>query len=279
MRKILLTGATGFVGKQILQALSDEDVKIYPVVRSGKEKQVQGLPKVERIISTHNLFAESESWWHKQIEGIDTVIHSAWYTEPSKYLYSEENVDCLSGSIVLAKAAVSSGIKRFVGIGTCFEYDLTKCVLSVETNLSPTNTYGAAKAALYLCLSQWMPPLGISFAWCRIFNLYGDNEDERRLIPYIRNQLKNGQPVKLSSGEQIRDYLDVNVAGKIIAELSLSERTGPINICSGVPISIRQLSENIANEYGRKDLLHFGERPKKIIDPHCILGIKNYEKL
>ena len=276
MTRILVTGATGFVGRHIIRALGSADVKLLPVVRMGKEDEVAGLSNIESVISTHDLFAESESWWEQQCHGTDIVIHAAWYAEPGKYLQAPQNIDCLIGSLRLAKGAAKSRVKRLVGIGTCFEYDLAHGVLSVDTPLKPLTVYAACKASLYLTLSQWwLPSQSGGFVWCRLFYLFGEGEDERRLVPYIRKKLENGQPADLTSGEQIRDFMDVSIAGRMIAEIALSDRTGPINICSGFPITVRQLAEQVADEYGQKTLLNFGARPENLVDPPCILGVPN----
>ena len=276
MKTVLLTGATGFVGKQIFKALCKSNVLIVPVVRSGKESSFKSQPKVRRIISSSDVFQENANWWADNCKGVDVVIHAAWYAEPGKYLQSKKNMDCLLGSLSLAKGATSAGVKRFVGVGTCFEYDLSVGVIFKDTPLNPLTPYAGAKAGLYLGLSQCLPEQSVEFAWCRLFYLYGEGEDERRLIPYLHNQLSKGLTVELTSGKQIRDFLDVSEAGRMIAEIALGDQLGPINVCSGVPITIRQLAEQIADEYGRKDLLKFGVRPDNQVDPPCVLGVPNY---
>lgn len=276
MKTILLTGASGFVGKQIVKALSTSSVRIVPVVRTGKESSFQNQPNVYRIVCSPDIFQESTDWWAEQCKNIDVVIHAAWYAEPGKYLQSSKNMDCLIGSLNLAKAAAIAGVQRFVGIGTCFEYDLSAGVLSKDTPLNPVTPYAGAKAALYMGLSQWLTQQSVDFAWCRLFYLYGEGEDERRLVPYLHKQLANGEMVELTSGKQTRDFLDVCEAGRIIAEVALGEQRGPINVCSGVPITVRQLAEQIADTYGRPDLLTFGARPDNLVDPPCVLGIPNH---
>jgi nucleoside-diphosphate-sugar epimerase len=275
MAKILVTGANGFVGTQIVRFLSKTDVKLIPLVRHGKEKKVENLPNLERIITTADLFQESESWWIQECQDVDTIIHAAWYAEPGQYLQAPQNIDCLIGSLRLAKGAAIAGVKRFIGIGTCFEYDLSQGVLSIETPLKPITPYASAKAALYFSLLQWFSLQSIDFAWCRLFYLYGEGEDKRRLVPYLRQQIEKGEPVNLTSGKQIRDFLDVSEAGRQIADVALGSQVGAINICSGTPITVRQLAEQIADEYGRRDLLRFGGRPDNLVDPPCILGIPN----
>jgi nucleoside-diphosphate-sugar epimerase len=277
MRRILITGATGFVGRQILSALSNADILLIPVVRTGKEYLVIDKPNVERIISSDDIFSEPEDWWSTQCRGIDTIIHAAWYAEPGKYLQASSNMECLIGSLNFAKGAAKTSVRRFIGVGTCIEYDISNGVLSVATPLKPTTPYAAAKAALFLALTQWLPTQSVEFAWCRLFYLYGEGEDKRRLIPYIRTQLERGEPAELTNGKQIRDFLNVAEAGRQIAQVALSNQIGPINICSGIPVTVRQLAEQIAAEYGRSDLLRFGARADNFLDTPCILGIPNYQ--
>jgi len=271
---VLLTGANGFVGRQVLRFLGERGVTVRVVIRKGQQLQPHDATALAQVVETPDLFAENSHWWEKVLAGIHTVIHVAWYAEPGKYLQSSKNIDCLRGTMNLAEGAILAGVRRFVGIGTCFEYDLSAGMLHVETPLCPTTTYAAAKAAAYLTLSQWLPAQGIEFAWCRLFYLYGEGEDARRLVPYLRAKLAAGEPAELTSGNQIRDFLDVRDAARLIVETALGSSQGPINICSGVPVTIRQLAEKIADEYGRRELLRFGARPDNLVDPPCVVGVR-----
>lgn len=275
-RVILLTGGMGFVGRQILKVLTRQSVAVRLVARAGRERQVPAGATVERFLETADMFSESHEWWVSACRGVDTVIHAAWYAEPGKYLRSPENLNCLSGTLALAKACASAGVRRFIGIGTCFEYDLTQGYLSVDTPLAPITPYAGAKTAAYWALSQYFKEAGIEFVWCRLFYLYGENEDERRLVPYVRTCLEAGQMAELTSGSQIRDFIDVREAGEMIVEASLGVRQGPINVCSGVPVTVRALTESIADEYGRPDLLGFGMKADNDVDPPCVVGIRSY---
>lgn len=272
---VLLTGATGFVGRQILKTLvAQPAVKVRLVVRDVKQNQVGRSGQSKSVLVTPDIFFEPPVWLEEVCSGINTVIHAAWYAEPGKYLQSQKNIDCLSGTLALAKACVQAGVRRFVGIGTCFEYDLSSGYVSIDTPLKPTTLYAASKTAVFFALSQYLAAAGVEFVWCRLFYLYGEGEDERRLVPYLRKQLSQGELAELTSGTQVRDFLDVQEAGRLIAEIAQGKQQGPVNVCSGQAITVRQLAEQIADEYGRRDLLRFGARPDNLVDPPCVVGVK-----
>jgi dTDP-6-deoxy-L-talose 4-dehydrogenase (NAD+) len=275
MSIVLLTGATGFVGRQLLKALQERGYKIRLVIRAGSQSRIASMEGIVSIVTTQDLFAESSTWWEKACDGVDTVIHSAWYVEPGQYLQSDKNLDCLIGTMNLVKGATSSGIKKFIGIGTCFEYAMSNKPLTVDSPLEPLSPYAAAKAASFIFLSGYLRSKNIDFLWCRLFYLYGEKEDVRRLVAHIRHKITSDQPVELTSGNQIRDFLDVSNAARQIIDGLEANLIGCENICSGVGISVRELSERIADEFGRRDLLQFGARENNLFDPPYVVGSKS----
>ena len=276
VRNILITGATGFVGTYILRALCGKTIKITPVVRPGREDQLEDFCNVDKIIVTTDLFGETAEWWQGHCEDIDIVIHGAWYVKHGEYLTAPQNLDCLIGSLNLAKGAQAAGVKKFVGLGTCLEYAPSAQPLSVHAPLNPSTRYGEAKAALYNGLKHWLPENDVDFAWCRLFNLFGQGEDKRRLVPYIENRIKNGEQVFLRSAHLVRDYLEVAKAGQMISEIAIGGQTGAINICSGRAISIGQLAIDIAEKQGRRDLLVFGDESTELNEPSYVVGVPNF---
>jgi nucleoside-diphosphate-sugar epimerase len=271
---VTLTGATGFVGRQILRTLLERGCSVRVLVRDPS-----GLPDVRargalQVVQTPDLFAEVASRLEQLLEGSETLVHAAWYAEPGEYLTSPMNLACLTGTLNLARAFASVGGKRFVGIGTCAEYDSAAGLMTTDTPLAPNTLYAACKASASQVLRLFLRAEDMGFAWCRIFYLYGEGEDERRLVPYIRRQLEDGQEVLLTSGLQVRDFLDVRDAGRMIADVALGQQEGAVNICSGEAVTVRQLAEGIADEYGRRDLLRFGARPENNFDPPRVVGVR-----
>jgi len=271
---IVLTGGTGFVGNQVLKGLLAQKCNVRLLARSKESVSELDYGGNLEVVFVEDLFSSSQKKLEELIKPVDTLIHTAWYAEPGKYLNSEKNLSCLSGTLRLAQAFQAVGGRRFVGIGTCFEYDLSIGMLRADSPLNPQTLYAACKASTFQTLGQLLPDAGVEFAWCRLFYLYGEGEDSRRLVPHLRQRLSEGRAAELTSGRQIRDFLDVRDAASMIADVALGDQQGPINICSGIPITVRQLAEQIADEYGRRDLLHFGARPDNLFDPPCVVGVK-----
>lgn len=275
MKRILLTGATGFVGRQIHAALLQAGHEVVPVLRPGSDDRLcPGAPADIGII-TKDLFAERPDWWAEKCEGADVVVHAAWYVEPGKYLDSARNMDCVAGTLALAQGAAACGVGQMIGIGTCMEYRLPGDCLDVAAPLDPQTLYAACKLSVYHILTQYLATTQTSLSWCRLFYLYGEGEYPTRLVPYIRERLARGEVAKLSAGTQLRDFLDVRQAGAMIANVVETGQPGAINICSGKPTTIRQLAERIADEYGRRDLLEFGTASIHPSDPAAVVGVCN----
>jgi dTDP-6-deoxy-L-talose 4-dehydrogenase (NAD+) len=270
---ILLTGASGFVGRQLWKVLHQRAVTVVPVVRTGKADSFGAEPPPSSVVTTSDLFCEGDDWLRRACSGVDTIIHAAWYVEPGKYLLAPQNLDCLVGTLRLARAAAQAGVRRFVGIGTCFEYGFSAEPLSTQTCLRPSTPYAAAKAAAFMSLSQWLPTNNVEFAWCRLFYCYGEEKNPKRLFPYVRSRLAAGLPAELSNGDKVRDYIDVRQAAEMIADVALGGGVGAFNICSGKGRTLREIVEQIADEYDARSLLRFGARLDQVAEPLSIIGV------
>lgn len=269
---VLVTGATGFVGRNFVGALAKRDVTIRAVVRQGTAERLPSLPRLE-IIETPDVFAQDADWWAEACAGAERIAHLAWIATPGIYLTAPENLDCLTGTLALAKGAVKAEVRKVLGVGTCFEYDVDARIMAANTPLRPITPYAGAKAATFHSLSQWLPTFGVSFAWGRIFNLYGKGEHPDRLAPYLQETLASGKRADLTSGKQIRDFLDVEQGVELLMDALFGDMAGAFNVCSGRPQTVRQFAESIADQYGRRDLLNFGVRPDNLVDPLCVVGL------
>lgn len=272
-RPIILTGATGFVGRQILRELNNRGKQVRVLLRDPSKLTLDGDQSLVEVFETKDLFAESPNRLCTLLDGADLLIHVAWYVEPGSYLTSPSNLHCLEGTLRLARAFCRAGGRRFVGMGTCAEYDFQSECLTAESPLKPTNLYAACKTAAFQVLTHYLSEEHVEFSWCRLFYVYGEGEHHRRLVPYIRKQLQAGQEALLTDGNQVRDFINVVDAARMVVNIASGSSQGAVNVCKGVPVTVRELAEGIADEYGRRDLLKFGARPENLFDPPRVVGV------
>ena len=130
------------------------------------------------------------------------------------------------------------------------------------------------EAATFRALSQWLPLHNVDSSWVRLFYPYGKSEDGMCLVPCLQTECLSGETATLTSGTQIRDFMYVRDAGKVIGDLTLSASCGTTNICSGAPITVPQLAKRSADESGRCGLLNVGARPDNLVDPSFVVAIR-----
>jgi len=261
MMRVLITGATGFIGSQLTRVLLNEGYPVYALIRSTSNTwRIEDLLKSLHVVRGDLLEPHR---WSPQLEKIQPEIcfHLAWYVEPGKYLTSQENLGLLTSSIQLASQLSKLGCKKIITTGTCFEYDTDRGYLSETTPLKPRSLYAACKSALYKVLLEFLRTAEMDFAWLRLFYQYGPYEDQRRLIPYIICSLLRNKEAKLTKGEQIRDYLHVEDVATAILAVAQSNLSGPINVGSGRPISVRDLSIKIGEILNKPELIKLGAIP------------------
>jgi len=191
----------------------------------------------------------------------DCVLHLAWHAEPGEFWETPKNIEWLRASLEMLSAFVRSGGKRLVAAGSCAEYDCSggECTED-ETRLLPATLYGTSKHTLERVVHSFTRQGGLSSAWGRIFYLYGPHEHPSRLVAYVVRSLLQGQPALCSDGTQLRDFLHVEDVAAAFVALLESEVQGPVNIGSGVPVTVSSLLQQIGQQIGRPELLRLGAR-------------------
>jgi len=257
MKKVLVTGATGFVGRHSLPSLSGRGYEVHAVTSRETVPEV----KVSGVVwHRANLLERAEVMALVSEVRPSHLLHFAWCAVPGKYRTSLENLRWVQASLELLLTFAGSGGRRVVAAGTCAEYEWGRAesCREQETPLRPATLYGACKHALRLMLEAYARQEGLSAAWGRVFFLYGPHEHPDRLVASTVRSLLRGQEARCTNGRQARDLMHVADVAEAFVALLDGEVQGAVNIASGRAVALRDVVNQIGEKLGRPDLIKLG---------------------
>jgi nucleoside-diphosphate-sugar epimerase len=267
--KILVTGASGFIGSHVVRSFVSNGDEVHILLRENSNTwRINDLMPFLHIFRCDLLDSIAIRNYLQKVQP-ELCVHMAWYTEPGKYASSVENLRSLQFGIELLYQLTDIGCHKFIGIGTCFEYDFN-CNTKYFAETSPTspwNLYAATKIALSTVLQSMEKATGIRTSWVRLFYQYGPMEDERRLVPSLINSLLNDKPVQITKGEQVRDFLHVEDIAAAILAICQSDFHGEINVGLGQPITVKEIALQIGKLMGKPHLIQLGALPYRPDEP------------
>jgi len=268
MKRVLVTGGPGFIGRLCLPRLQAAGFEVH-AVSSGKNKHadpgatwhvadlldLKAIPSLVRAVQPTHL------------------LHLAWCTEPGKYWTSPDNARWVAASIELALEFRQQGGRRAVFAGSCAEYDWRYGFCSEGTTpVVPKTFYGRSKVSLLQVVGDLTVPGSFTVAWGRLFFLYGPGERPERVVPSVIRSLLAGEPARCTAGDQIRDFLYAEDAADAFVTLLDSNLEGAVNIASGQPLRVRDLVSRIGEKLNRSDLLQLGVLPIAVDEPPLLVA-------
>jgi dTDP-6-deoxy-L-talose 4-dehydrogenase (NAD+) len=267
--KVAVTGASGFIGKHVLTDLLTHDVEITAVTRDASRLKEFGtsIHVVEMDIG------QPAPDNFQRINCPDVLIHLAWDGLPNyKSLHHFETE--LPKQYQFLKGLIDNGLSSLVVTGTCFEYGFQSGPLATDMQTQPENPYGYAKDALRKQLQFLQKTKAVNLTWARLFYMYGEGQASTSLYPKLKEAVLRGDTsFNMSGGEQLRDYLPITEVARQLAQLAIAQQdTGLVNICSGIPISVRALVEQWLNDNSWKVDLNLGYYPYPDYEPMAFWG-------
>jgi len=233
VRRLLLTGAGGFIGRHLPGLLSAQGFEVHAIGRQQVDLLDAG--------ATDSLVAEA---------GASHLLHLAWYTEHGKFWEAPENRDWAEATLRLARSFRAAGGERIVAAGTCAEYE-------------PSTLYATTKDATRRKLEAFAAEAGFSFAWGRVFFPYGPGERPQRVVAAAARAAVTGEPLACTSGEQIRDFLYVEDVAAAFTALVDSDATGSFDIGSGEGVPLRDVLLALEQLAGRQNVVRLGALPDR----------------
>ncbi len=250
MSRLLITGATGFIGKACLPLLVEAGYDVHAVSR-------------------HVGATDSLVHWHQgdllSAAGIDHILdevrptdclHLAWTTEAGVFWTSEQNFDWLRASLRLAQSFTDAGGKRLVVAGSCTEYMPGHPECDETTlHLTPHTLYSRCKHSLHLVLDAWAQQSTWEFAWGRVFYPYGPEQESSRIVPTTIASLLNGQQATCRTPHQVNDFIHVHDVAEAFVRLLASDAQGCFNISTGTGHSVLDIVNTAASVLERPELV------------------------
>ncbi len=255
MIKVAVTGATGFIGRRVLTELARHPVEVIAVAR----RWPADLPDQPQRRFVQLDMENVSSGDFSRLGKPDILLHLAWGGLPNYgALHHFEHE--LPIQYKFLRALVQAGLGSIVVSGTCLEYGLQSGPLNEEVEPRPSNPYGFAKDTLRRQLEFLKTKQQFTLTWARLFYIYGEGQSETSLLPQLKGAVERREvSFNMSGGEQLRDYLPVTDVARYLVALALARKdVGVVNVCSGKPISIRNLVEGWVKENNWSIALNLG---------------------
>ena len=263
-KKVLVTGATGLIGKELAKPLLEAGFEVYAITIDENNPD-NGIHWIKG-----NLFDENSIKSIMEEIKPEYLLNMAWCTT-GDYLKSDINYKFLTAGINLLKYFKDNGGKRVVFAGTCFEYKFKNEPLKETDELDAEKTaYTFCKNKLREIAQYFCKMNGISFGYGRIFYVYGKNEDKTRLTGMIIDKLSKDEEVIIKSGNLYKDYMYAKDIAEAFVSLLDSDVDGIVNICTGVAVSIKEYALTIAKKFKKENLVIFKDEPSN--QPPLIIG-------
>lgn len=269
--RVLVTGATGFVGRHVVAYLIERKHEV--LVTARDESKARSMPWFSRVrFIAADLHHPPQRPWDC-LGQPEAVMHLAWPGLPNykSLFHFEEN---LAADYFFLKSLVQEGVQQILVTGTCFEYGMQSGTLSEDLPAMPANPYALAKDCLRRFLEALRHEHPFVLQWARLFYTYGPGQNPKSLLAQLDAAIDRGDAeFPMSGGEQLRDYLPVEtVASHLVSLLEHPAAQGVTNICRGTPISVRRLVEEHMERRGVKLTLRLGHYPYPDFEPMAFWG-------
>lgn len=273
MQKVLVTGATGFIGNYVVEELLKRNCQI--ITSSANEttaKQKGWFVKTDYRPFDLAFLNKNENYF-EFFDKPDTMIHLSWEGLPNykDNFHLEQN---LPRHKVFLENIIRNGLRNINITGTCFEYGIQEGKLSEDMPPLPQNPYAQAKNELRIFIEDLKKKYSFEYKWIRLFYMFGKGQNTKSLLSQLQQALDNHNEVfNMSGGRQTRDFLPVEKVAEYIVDIALQKKVlGIINCCSGIPVTVKQLVQQYLQSKNATIKLNLGYYPYPDYEPMHFWG-------
>lgn len=250
-KRILITGASGFLGSHIVERMIKQNADLSIIVRESSD-----LWRIDEFIKDLNIFNGDLRDCHRLSESIrkikpQIVFHMAAYGVDSqqKDIFDAVNTN-LIGTVNLLSAIAKIGCEKFINTGTSMQYGNKEGKINENMSYSPNNIYGSTKAAATIMAHQIAGDMDINIATIIPFGVFGEKEGSHKFFPHVILSILKNKEVALTSCEQYRDYCYVEniIDGFLIAAEAQNVKNEIYNIGNGITKPLKYYVNLIKNE-------------------------------
>ena len=251
--KILLTGATGFIGAAFLRRALSNGHSVAALVRGDSlarlTLQNKNLKAIKGTVAT-------PPWDQIKTFEPDTCVHCAWTTAPKVAYDSPEHLRFFEQSRVFLDRVIDFGICQVIGLGTCIEYVIGNAPLVEEqTAIGPVGPYAESKNMMRIWLEEASARRGFQLCWPRIFYVYGVGEDPSRLCTSLIQRFRRNEPLVLKTPRSTKDYIYIEDVALALLLLLEKKFHGVVNLGTGEGVTILHLAQTVAALLGKSGLV------------------------
>lgn len=256
-KKILVTGAGGYIGRHVVSSLLDMGADVVAV-----DLYTDGIDSRATVLQ-EDIFAAHEGIFQR-LGSPEACIHLAW--RDGFVHQSDAHMMCLSDHVRFIRQITTEGLKQLAIMGTMHEIGYWEGPIDENTPCNPQSLYGIAKDALRRAVFAMFKGTDVKVQWLRAYYIFGDDSRSVSIFGKLLAAAERGDKFfPFTTGKNKYDFISVEELGKLLALCVMqNEVTGIINCCTGKPVSLAEEVEwyiksrelNIQLQYGA-----FSDRP------------------
>ncbi|MCC2547922.1 NAD(P)-dependent oxidoreductase [Hymenobacter sp. BT175] len=259
--RVLLTGATGFIGSHIAEALLQAGHEVLALHRTSSDRW-----RLAGVAGPLTWINSDDANWEQVVVSLrpEFLVHSAWLgVSASQRDDWESQLTNLSFTLQLLKLVAQGPIRRVVALGSQAEYGLFHGRVDEASETSPTSAYGAVKLATLEVLKAFCQGAGMEWCWLRVFSVFGPREDKHWFVSFVVDNLLANQPTNLTACEQQYDYMFVRDLARAVTQVVGAEpgTSGVYNVSSNTATSLKTIVSAIQELTSSRSVINYGAVP------------------